>query len=270
MPKRWARIAGFTLIEIAVVLVVVGLLLSGAMYGIKPVIDSSRTATTNGKLERIELALLAYVMQNGCLPCPADGDMATNSATGNAGWSHADTGYYGPNHATNNRPCAAPGGSACNATVGVVPWNTLGIREADMIDGWSSRITYAVAQSLTATTGSSMVRTAPASYPAGTLSVNDYGGVSQTTAAAYVLVSHGRDRAGAFSSGGATISTGTTYGAGTPQGANMPANNPGTFRQDRYHPIPGAATYYDDIVLYRTAPNMIRDCGPNACGNPSG
>jgi len=286
--KRWARIAGFTLIEIAIVLVVIGVIMAGSLVGLKPVVENGRTSTTTSKLKRVELALQAYVMQNGCLPCPADGTLASDTDL-NAGWSHSDTDYYGPN-GPSSRPCTAPGGSACNQNggggaaahpVGVVPWKTLGLRESDILDAWNSRISYAVDSSLTVTVNGSMYRTTPTSYPAGTLSVTNYNATqTQTTAAAYVLVSHGRDRAGAFAANGSLQTTGTTYVVGNPQGANMPANNvapagsPNTsntaFRQDTLRLISGAATYFDDIVVYRTAPNMIQDCGPNGCGNPSG
>jgi prepilin-type N-terminal cleavage/methylation domain-containing protein len=277
---------GFTMIEIAIVLVVVGILLSGAVMGVRPVLDSSKAATTTARLDRIELALLAYVMQNGCLPCPAEGDLPTTNSA--AGWSNSNQGAYGPNY-SNNQPCATGsaisgtacatnGGAGANLPIGVVPWNNLGLREADIVDGWNSRISYMVDSNLVVTAGTSMVRTLPASYPAGTLSVTNYGAsATQTSAAAYVLVSHGKDRIGAFAGGsGNLVANVLGYAATDPQGANMPKNNTGSgtatttaFRQDTPHPIEGTGTYFDDVVRYRTAPNIIRDCGPGACGNPS-
>lgn len=261
---RKNRATGFTLIEMALVLVIVGILLAGTTAGIKPVLDSSHTSTTNSKLDRVELALLAYVMQNGCLPCPANGSLASSNS--NAGWSHSATSYYGPNGPT-NQPCAGTTAGGCTSVRGVVPWNTLGITESDTTDAWSDRITYAVDGTLTVTAGSSMTRTSPASYPAGTLTVTDNTPTNQTTAAAYVLVSHGRDRRYAYAAGsGAVITSGQNS---TPQADNDAAASGTTFRQDKVNLIEGA-NYFDDIVRYRTAPAIIIDCGANACGNPGG
>lgn len=273
---------GFTLIEIAVVLIVVGILLAGGLAGIKPAMESSRISATNKKLDRIELALLAYAIQNGCLPCPANGTLGSTDTSGNAGWSYNSTPkYYGPNDTAAsalNQPCS---GASCKSTAGVVPWNTLDLKDGDTVDAWQNRITYAVTSTLTVTAGSSMARTTANTYPAGTLAVyNNSGvggsstcdtGVAQTTAAAYVLVSHGSDRVyGYAAKNGAQVSTGANSSS-TAQECNDPAaaeKTPTyTFHQDLPRPTEGA-TYFDDIVRFRTAPGIVQDCGKNACGNP--
>jgi len=265
---------GFTLIEISVVLVIIGVLIAFTASGITPVLQSSKVSQTNQKLDRIELGLLAYVMQNGCLPCPADGTIGSAAVTGggvltNAGWSVSSaTAYYGPNGPT-NQPCAAPTGTGCLHTIGVVPWNTLALRDSDSVDPWQDRISYAVTSALTVTAGTSMTRALPASYPAGTLYVNNNSGTQQTSTAAYVLISHGSDRSAAYAAlNGALIPD--PYAS-----ANQAPNNGSTgtggsaapFRQDKPLPAQGAA-YFDDIVRFRTAAAVIQNCGKNACGNP--
>ena len=72
MAERWSAERGFTLIEMAIVMVVIGLLLSGGILALAPVVQNSKTTDTNSRLDRVEQALLVYVIQNGCLPCPAD------------------------------------------------------------------------------------------------------------------------------------------------------------------------------------------------------
>src|SRR4051812_35690135 len=77
---------GFSLVEIAIVLVVVGLLVSGGLLGLAPVLAGNKISQTNAQMDRIEQALVLYVIQNGCLPCPAsptvmDG-LARDSGTG--------------------------------------------------------------------------------------------------------------------------------------------------------------------------------------------
>ena len=57
----------------------------------------------------------------------------------------------------------------------------------------NNRISYGVTEGLTTTQNTSMVRTPPSTYPAGTILVQNASGAQQTTAAAYVLISHGAD-----------------------------------------------------------------------------
>ncbi len=244
---------GFTLIEIAIVMVVVGLLLSGGLLAVAPVLQSSRTTDTNQKLDRLEQALILHVIRNGCLPCPANPALATGDT--NAGRSQTGAATY---YTTG---CTA---SACHQTgtlQGGVPWFNLGLSEADTIDGFGFRIDYALTAGLQNTNG--MVRTPPAGYPAGLLAVNvASGGTSITAAAAYVLVSHGPDRALAYNSAGLR--------SGDPNGStDQAANSDGTpFVQKSVTAVSGV-TYFDDSVRWRTAPLIIQLCGTNACGNPA-
>ncbi len=116
------RHRGFTLIEIAIVLVVIGLLLSGGLLAVGPVIQRAQITETQDKLDRIEDAIVLYVLQsdNQCLPCPGDGALATGS--GNDGLSEDDgtPTFYG-NGCSPNGGCRAAGGD------NVVPWRTLGV-----------------------------------------------------------------------------------------------------------------------------------------------
>jgi prepilin-type N-terminal cleavage/methylation domain-containing protein len=177
------RARGFTLIEMAIVLVVIGLLLSGGLLGLAPVLESTRRTDTNSKMDRIEDALTLYVIQYGCLPCPADGDFANTAAT--AGRSLDDIGGDYTTQCTPNTGCRALGGDD------VVPWATLGLTEADIIDGWGNRMRYSTDDNLV-DTETDMVRSG-SGFPAGTLDVNGTAGNAITTAAAYVLLSFGPD-----------------------------------------------------------------------------
>lgn len=269
---------GFTLIEMAIVTVIIGLLLSGSLLAVSPVIQGSKVTDTNARLDRIEQALTVYVIQNGCLPCPAPSGTASSNAA--AGWSSAvGLAPYGPGNTTNNQPCAAPTGTGCTTIQGVVPWNTLGMSESDATDAWNNRISYAVSgdassatnNNLVLTQSSSMVRTGT-TYPAGVLIVQNTSATQQTSAAAYILISHGPDGAFGYS---ATTGTGPHTGqysfAGTSTGRNDPSThtagsvtNP--FTQGDYVPTASNA-HFDDQVRWRTAPLIIQSCGTGVCGN---
>ena len=57
-----SRRNGFTLIEIAGVLVIIGIVLAGTLVGVRPVVENGRISATNSKLDLIEIALLTYVV----------------------------------------------------------------------------------------------------------------------------------------------------------------------------------------------------------------
>ena len=77
---------GFTLVEVAILLVVIGLIAAGGLAIINPLLDSGRASTTLKRMALVEKALQSYVMQFGCLPCPANGALASTAA-GNFGRS---------------------------------------------------------------------------------------------------------------------------------------------------------------------------------------
>ncbi len=261
MFKRAGLALGFTLIEMAIVLVVVGLLLSGGLLAVGPVINSSKGAQTIEKLDRLEQALTLYVIRYGCLPCPANGALGTvvGVAAGNAatytGQCLTDASAYAT--------CAITNGDA------VVPWGTLGLQQADAVDGWGNLITYVV-DGARALNNTSMVRTPPSGYTDGALEVRDAtpgATVQITLVAAYVLVSHGSDGRGA------RIPTGQLKAA-PDAGNTVQINNAAGLctaatpcHQDTPYDIAGA-DHFDDIVRWRTAPLIIQSCGANACGNP--
>ncbi|MHB1205044.1 MAG: type II secretion system protein, partial [Rhodospirillaceae bacterium] len=197
LRKKLAR--GFTLIEIAIVMVVIGLVLSGGLMAVAPVLQSSKFSDTNAKLDRIEQALTLYVIRYGCLPCPAAANEPA-AATYTPGQAVAGSAAYRSGCGTTcNFPVAGAAG-----TEGAVPWVNLGLSEGDVADGWGMRIGYSVSAGLEV--ANSMVRTPPATYPAGGITVNNLAAVEQTggagNRAAYVLLSHGPNLCRGYYSGG--------------------------------------------------------------------
>jgi prepilin-type N-terminal cleavage/methylation domain-containing protein len=268
-----AMTRGFTLIEMAIVLVVVGLILSGGLLAVTPVLQGSRVTETNAKLDRIEDALLLFGIQNGCLPCPATGSIATGVA--NYGTARHAAGYYTSGCATASNLCVA--------TAGVVPWLNLGLSEDDITDAWGNRISYQLSSGTTTTCtastplasrnnnlqlsgGFARNSTLPSCYPYGTLAVNNAAGgaivpgVAGQEGAAYVLVSHGPDGEGAW-----TATEKAESGPHNNQEANADDATP--FVQNDFSDF--GDVRFDDVVRWRTAPMLIQLCGTNACGNPA-
>ena len=88
---------GFTLVELAIVLVIVGLLISAFLVPLSAQIDQNKNAQARRDLQEIKEALLGFVTVNFKLPCPDtngdgidDGCANTNANTstgGNLPWA---------------------------------------------------------------------------------------------------------------------------------------------------------------------------------------
>jgi prepilin-type N-terminal cleavage/methylation domain-containing protein len=111
---------GFSLVELAIVLVIVALLSGGLMMGLSAQRDAAAYQEAQRQLDNAKEALLGFAISNGRLPCPA----ASNSVSGSANAGMED--------------CTIANGQARH---GVVPWATLGLPETD---AWDRRFTYFV------------------------------------------------------------------------------------------------------------------------------
>ena len=69
-PCAWHRAAGFTLVEMAVVVTLMAIVLTMGLRLLSATRDSAAWSETKVKQERIKGALLAYLRTNGRLPCP--------------------------------------------------------------------------------------------------------------------------------------------------------------------------------------------------------
>lgn len=135
---------GFTLIELAVVITVVGLLSAAAIGFAIPTIKTARVLETQNKITGIQTALRSYAMTNYRLPCPANPDRtpAGNSAPNDPPWGFERG--SGPDGDVVPNNC----GSLPN-TAGIVPFSTLGLSEEDVKDGWGNMISYHVSSAFT-------------------------------------------------------------------------------------------------------------------------
>lgn len=183
---------GFTLLEMAIVLAIVGVLLAGLLPTLSSQIEQQRRIETRKLLEDIQQALLGYTMVNGRLPCPADGATASgNESTTNSGAS-----------------------LGCALTKGVLPWATLGVSETD---AWNRRFTYRVtanfADGADGTAASCGVATGISFQLCSSANLNVLASSGGSTIAAKVpavVVSHGPNGLGAYpAGGGAQIGTAT-------------------------------------------------------------
>ena len=78
--RRVAR--GFTLIELAVVIAIVGLLLGGILVPLATQIEVGRTKEARSDIDEIKEALYGFALANGRLPCPDSDDDGQEDRTG--------------------------------------------------------------------------------------------------------------------------------------------------------------------------------------------
>ena len=125
LSRAGARARGFSLVEMALVLLIVGLLAAVFLPATNTLLDNNRRKETRAKLEALEQAMVRFVMVNRRLPCPADGALGTGNA---------QSGVEQRNPA---QECTA-------MATGVVPWRSLGVPADAAMDAWGNLITYRV------------------------------------------------------------------------------------------------------------------------------
>lgn len=229
---RWQSCRGFTLIELAIVMAIAGLMLVGAVRLLGGQLDHSRIKATRERLLGAEDALIAYYATNTRLPCPADGALSAADAD------------YGRAQPETSGPCA--GLAAANQ---VLPWRTLGLQEDQSYDAWQRRLGYHVSDPLTtagaAALGDLSVRDGASSVP----------GTSELTpAAAFVVVSHGENGLGAWLPSSQRKTT-----AGIPVHEAENADGAEPFVDRALSEAVGAE--FDDMVLWRDKPALARAAG---------
>ncbi|MGL4602588.1 MAG: type II secretion system protein [Iodobacter sp.] len=108
---------GFTLVEIAIVLVIVGIVLAGGLSFFTAQVESQRLSEGRAQLAEIKESLLGFAVQRGYLPCPA------NPAAANTLEDRAANGQ-------------------CNRAEGTIPGATLGLIRST--DPYGQPFTYRV------------------------------------------------------------------------------------------------------------------------------
>lgn len=255
MNRPSFRTAGFTLIELAMVLFIVSLLIGGLMLPISAQNEIRGRQETERALANIREALIGFAVVNGRLPCPAQASIA--SGTANAG-VEAVTAAGGPCAcADTTNGVATIGATACSSDLlvadspsgvtGVLPWATLGLPETD---AWGNRYTYRVttrfgrmASGRTLFEASCNPTTNPATAAFALCSPGDMtvktassGGTTIASSVPAIVVSHGKNMLGAYSQTGAQIA-----GAAGDELENADGNANATFV---------SSTSIDDLVMW--------------------
>jgi prepilin-type N-terminal cleavage/methylation domain-containing protein len=257
------RSKGFSLIEVAMVLLIIGILATIVGNVSVSAINEKRRNDTKDKIKAVDAALIAFVVQNRRLPCPASG-------------------------------LANDGAELCGLMAtfqqnGVVPWKSLGLSLADITDGWGNQLTYRVDSTsyvagqldmtLCSPGGSAASIGSPnfcsatcstSTFPSqctppntvlanrglrirnasGTLLADPSG--TPAPGAAYVVISHGENQEGAFSYAGVIVASGSpASGTREPNNFASAAYDPsssGSYLVDSEPSYTATTSHFDDLV----------------------
>ncbi|ROH85778.1 type II secretion system protein [Pseudomethylobacillus aquaticus] len=175
---------GFSLVEMAMVLAMVGLLLGSMSTPLSAMRDQAHQRQTRQQLSEAHDALIGYAISHGHLPCPAIS-------------------------ALDGSEDRDPGTLGCNKRIGLLPWSALGISG---LDSWQHRLGYSVTAAYADAAnrihiGSLANRdiTLRTRNPSGTL-VN----LSNSNNIPAVVVSHGARAGGAWNADGSKVADSST------------------------------------------------------------
>lgn len=234
---------GFTLVELAIVLVIMALLSGGLMMSLMAQQENIASAETQRRLNEARDALLGFAAANGRLPCPA---------------APASTGVELP----------AGGGACNNSWNGFLPAITLGLTPTNengyALDGWGNPIRYATTtDNATTLCATACFTTANGARTAWNGSV---GGLKLAPDLRVCNTATGASGAGA----NAACAAGTTLadnavavifsrgrnGGAAPTSADEIANGDADRLFVSHTPTPAGANEFDDLVVW-LSPNIL-------------
>lgn len=253
--------SGFTLIEMAIVVLIIGILIGGFFSAATLYVKQQRIENMDERVNDIRIALSRFIIDDPNdasdsvrYPCPSP--LTANASTAELGVELCPPDYNTVTAGDDLGGVFVIEGSIPGSLVlvGAVPTRTLGIKNDLMLDEFGNRFTYAVTINLTET--NALLATPVAT---GQITIkNEVNGI-KTTSADFILVSHGEDGSGSYSAegmlNGSTCRTTTVPGDGDSQNCLWQTTGQAIFRDQSGFGFSQGLNdqFYDDVLSYTLA-----------------
>lgn len=236
--------SGFTLVETAMVMLILGLMLAGAVVAIKQWEVRRYMDEVDRRVGIINEALIDYVQVHSRFPCVASANIPRNDPEYGKSTDCAASAVGGTVSVQN------PDRGNRAVRIGAVPVRELNISNEYIADPKGHLFTYAVTEVLVTGTFDNSL---------GAIDIIDENGTSVLTpegAGLYVVLSHGRDGRGAYYYDGASLTSTCTTALGMDQ---ENCDNDYTFRAAQYNTAVSSPDYFDDRISYSAY--VVPNCG---------
>lgn len=183
--------SGFTLVELSIVIIIIGLLTAGGLAVGASMVERAAYIDTQKLLKQLQRSVKDFYVVNGRLPCVASFEEVPGATNFGREISDCST-----NPAT---PSGTFREGAPAVRIGMIPTRTLGLPDSAAQDKYGSRIVYAVAEELT---DANLFGAEP-----GAVVIRDMNNNNILTDAAFYISSTGRDRKGGYTYNTADVPT---------------------------------------------------------------
>jgi prepilin-type N-terminal cleavage/methylation domain-containing protein len=273
------RFSGFTLLEMTVVLVIVGVVAGGAMAMLNQFMERKQLQETQNKMAAIQKAIIDYGRAYNRIPCPAnpisgvlDGDFGRESSSGDTAGNTNDAPDYSAT-TPNTYDCAGPSNvllSTASAIPGVpqiymggVPTKTLDLPDDFAFDGWGRRIMLSVDRTISVPDGLSNVTVDDARTRI-TIKDNKNSVDSKASNALFALISFGENGHGGYSRAGSATRMSNYTAPTAPDTGDELANCKCTSAaaadaaaNATFVQKPSTLGVFDDMLLYGTRADFV-------------
>ncbi|PZQ46946.1 MAG: hypothetical protein DI551_04125 [Micavibrio aeruginosavorus] len=140
---RKASQSGFSLIELAIVMIIISLLAAPLLARYGDYIEQQKLNNTSLAMMDVESALTEFMIDNGRYPCPSDRGIAFGQEN-HGKEACTDLEGLGSSGCTAKDGACVAQGDPGKVYVGGVPYATLGIPYTKGVDGYKENMTYAI------------------------------------------------------------------------------------------------------------------------------